>query len=612
MTDLIWQWQWRSPLWLWALLYPLLPALLSGLWPRATARLVDRALWPWMLLPAGELGWRRLPVASLLWWLGWSCLVIALAGPRLPDSDYQAGRSALRDVMVVVDVSRSMTATDVAPSRLRRARLELESWLPQMRQSRLGLVVYGARPHLVSPLTDDIPAFGHYLAAIADDVLPTEGSDPVAALSLALQQLPAAEPRPSALLLLSDGGFDREGFAQAWHGLKAQLQARGVKLYVLGIGTPQGGPLLGPDGGWLSAAGAPVVARLEASRLQQMASDGGGAYVRLADDDSDWARLYGAGIARLGLAAGASHGEAQRRWRSYHRPFLIAAVLLLFLSLLRPVRKRRHPAALAICLLVGLMSVPIPGLKAGTLDELRQADEAYTRQAYELAMGRYAQLPGYRARMGEASAAYRLQRYPRAMHQYTLALLAADTDRQRADALYDLGNCRFQLGDYAAAEGLYRDVLRYVPGHPQATTNLDIASSLRKAVEDTLAQQGRSGRPGRGPRSGRAAEGLTPGDSRLSLGKEDKTQPYAIQGEDAERQALIERGIRYSSVASVAQPEEADRQWQYAITDLQALGGLGPQAGVDPSGLWRRLFETEEGYPAPVATPHPLPGRSPW
>jgi len=614
MTALIWQWQWREPLWLWVLLYPLAPLLLGRLWPRATARLIDRALWPWMLLPGRELGWRRWPFSSLVWWLAWSCLVIALAGPRQPDNLYRAGSTALRDVMVVVDVSRSMTAGDVAPSRLRRARLELASWLPQLRQSRLGLVVYGARPHLVAPLTDDLGAFRHYLAAIADDVLPTEGSDPIAALALALQQLPAAAERPAALLLLSDGGYDHQGFEAAWSAFESRLRARGVRLYAMGMGTPQGAPLLAPDGGWLQMGGTAVVAQLQEARLRRMAEQTGGAYARVAGDDSDWDALYGAGIARLGLAAAQTRGEAQLSWREYHRPFLVAAVFLMLLSLLRSGPRsagtgRRTP--LAMYLVMGLLAQPAPELHAEEAPGLRQADAAYGQQAYELALGRYARLPGYRARMGEASAAYRLGRYPRAMRQYTLALLAADSDRQRADALYDLANCRFQLGDYAAAERIYRDVLRYVPQHPQATTNLAIASSLREAVDARLA----AGRPGRGPRSGRAAEGLEPGEGGLSLGKEDKdnkTQPFAIHGEDNNRQAMIERGIRYSTVASSSVPHDADRDWQYEVSDLQGLGGGGRQTGASQVRLWRRLFEGEEGFPAPQARPHPLPGRLPW
>lgn len=612
MMDMLLQWHWRAPLWLWGLFYPLLPLLWSWLRPQGARRFIDRALWPWMMVPADPRQWRRFPFAALAWWLGWSCLLIALAGPRLPDNDYRVGHTALRDVMVVVDLSRSMSAADVAPNRLRRARLELESWLPMVRRSRLGLVVYAARPHLVAPLTDDLQAFRHYLSAIDEGLLPTEGSDPLAALELALGQISPRDRRPAALLLLSDGGFDRSGFRTAWASLESRLSSRGIPLYVLGIGTSAGSPLLGEDGAWLKRDGAPVLSRLHQGRLRQMAADSGGRYHQVADDDSDWDELYRDGMARMGRGAASAGGEAEQLWHDYHRPWLMAAAILLFLSLLR--RRTASRVGPGLWMLAGLsVLMGLHSHQALADDGLRQADQRFAQQSYQSALDAYARLQGYRARLGEGASAYFLARYPHAVRQFTLAFVAAETDRQRADALYDLANSRFQQGAYAAAESLYADVLRYAPAHARAKNNLAVARSLKQAVEQRLRQGDASvRRPGRGLRQGPDDGSPPPDGVRRQLDRQGHTEPFAIQGSSPNREALIERGVRYSRVVSSALSRAGTGEQQYDIADLASLAARGGVDGRSPSTLWRRLFEAEEDFPAPLEQPRPLPGRRPW
>jgi hypothetical protein len=152
-------------------------------------------------------------------------------------------------------------------------------------------------------------------------------------------------------------------------------------------------------------------------------------------------------------------------------------------------------------------------------------------------------------------------------------------------------------------------VLRYVPDHARARNNLDIAGSLKEAVARRLSEEEKAARAGRGPR---AAEARGDSGRRLSDESEEKTEPYAIQGDGPDREALIERGIRYSTVASSSVEHREDEEWRYQVGALQDLAGLHTRVGGAPAELWRRLFEAEEDYPAPVSEAHELPGRSSW
>src|SRR5690606_14940997 len=105
----------------------------------------------------------------------------------------------------------------------------------------------------------------------------------------------------------------------------------------------------------------------------------------------------------------------------------------------------------------------------------RSAFQAYAAGDYAQARQRYAAVPGFAGRMGEGSSAYRLGEFRQAVGLFTQAVLAADSDPARARALFNLANSHYRLEEYDAAVALYREVLRYAPGHAEADTNLQLA-----------------------------------------------------------------------------------------------------------------------------------------
>ncbi|MBD3671814.1 MAG: VWA domain-containing protein [Gammaproteobacteria bacterium] len=539
--------------------------------------------------------------------LAWFCLVIALAGPRLPDTKYQSRAEAMRDIVVVVDLSRSMHAADIEPTRLRRARIELESLVRRSDQSRFAVVVYAARPHVLVPLSDDREAVAHYLKELDQTALPTAGSDPLAAIRLSMKLVDPAQ-RPAAILLLSDGGYDRDEarFASEWRELQAQLQASDLPIFVLAMASASGAAVPDTSGVFLSHESEPVISRLDERRLRLMSETTGGDYREVSADDSDWIRLYDEGMARLGLSESLKTQSSEVIWKGLHRPFIIAGLVLLVMAWL-PRHKWRYGVSGLWAMALISMLVAVKPASA----DIHTAYSALQRGDYEAARQTYRSLLGYSARMGEGAAHYRLGQFEAAARQFTLAFLKADTDRDRAEALFNLANSQYQLGNYAGAESLYADVLRYADTHRGARVNLAYATALKKEVEQRLGGDPAS-RVGRGPRQADAAEDLDLSAGGISLG-EGATQAQAYGGRytDASMDTLIERGIRFSTLASQEVESIETLPGEYGA-ELSTQSPAMTRFASDDGRFWQRMFEIEEGFPAPVTKPRVLPGRNPW
>ncbi|MCG6870690.1 MAG: VWA domain-containing protein, partial [Gammaproteobacteria bacterium] len=495
---------WREPLWLWLAGYPWLVWLLRGFLQRPRGRdYADPRLMPWARSRAG-----RLPRSGRLWrhaaWaLAWLLFAMAVAGPRVAENRSGLEPGDYPELMIVLDVSRSMTARDVSPSRLERARLELRDLLARSDRLRIGLVVYAARPHLMVPPTADRSVLEHALGLVRHGLLPTEGSDLAAAMEFAAAGFsPAGSAR--GLLLVTDGEIP-EGDAGPAPGLDdtvTRLARQGIAVHVLGVGTPAGAPLLAPEGGWLHYRGEGVVARLHGERLQRLATLGNGRYATVSATDAEWRNLYDQGIRQLNTVDVGSRDAGLILWRELFGWCLLPAVLLLLLAQLEAGRHSRvtvRLALLAALVLPGLLAPP--AARAGSDSQQRRGYQAYNDRSFREAGRAFAQVPGFVGRMGEGASAYRLGDFRRAIGQFTQAALDADHDSQRARAVFNLANCHYQLRAYAVAAELYRESLRYEPTYPAARVNLEYALALQ-------AQQRRAGNAGDG--SARAGGGPRP------------------------------------------------------------------------------------------------------
>lgn len=263
--------------------------------------------------------------AFVYWALLWLLLLTALAGPRWEQRPMQLATPA-DSLLILLDLSQSMEAVDVAPSRLGRARQEIEDLIGQNDQLRLGLLAFASVPYLIAPISEDSQGLLSRLPALSSDLARYRGSRLAPALERARQLLVAVpEDGARSILLISDGDFDEPDLPSQ----VAKLAAEGIRLHVLGIGSTEDAlvPAIGGRA-LLDPSGTPVRSRLDESQLRRLADAGGGLY-RQADYQGEDTALMLEAAAGKGAVAGVADGRARVWQEAFHWPLLLLALLLL-------------------------------------------------------------------------------------------------------------------------------------------------------------------------------------------------------------------------------------------------------------------------------------------
>ncbi len=241
----------------------------------------DDKLLPYILTAGGKKS-GLLPMLLII--LAATISIIALAGPvwkKLPQPVFRE-ESAL---IIALDLSQSMNATDVKPSRLDRARLKILDLIKARKGGQTALIVYAASAFTVTPLTDDDNTIANLVPSLEPELMPAQGSNMAAALKLATGLLQQAGITRGDVLVFTDG------IAQAASKAIDELTASGHRLSIMAIGTTEGSPIPLSGGFLTDASGAIVISRLEPAKLQQAALRGGGMFVNMQADDSDIEQL---------------------------------------------------------------------------------------------------------------------------------------------------------------------------------------------------------------------------------------------------------------------------------------------------------------------------------
>ncbi|TMA50505.1 MAG: VWA domain-containing protein, partial [Deltaproteobacteria bacterium] len=267
---------WRDPTSLVALL--LVPALAAFfLWARRRRERALAAFVAAALLPAvaPDVDRRRRTARAVLVCGAILCLALALGGPMWGFRWQEVHREGI-DLVVALDTSRSMLATDVKPNRLGRAKLAVEDLLAQLRGDRAGLVAFAGSAFVQCPLTLDQGAFRESVDSIDVGIIPRGGTNLGAAIDASLEAFEGRQGNHQALVLITDGESHEGDVKEA----TKRAQERGVKVYTVGIGTTEGELVPAETGGYVKdRKGQVVKSRLDEETLRQIASDTGGVYL---------------------------------------------------------------------------------------------------------------------------------------------------------------------------------------------------------------------------------------------------------------------------------------------------------------------------------------------
>lgn len=550
------------PAWLLALL-PLALVLwaASRSAERATAwrRVVDAHLLRHLVV-AGEGRAQRWPL-----WLGALAGVatcVALAGPtweRIPQPTFRN----VEPTVVVLDMSATMAADDLDPSRLTRARYKLQDILDRTHGGQVGLVLYTDEPFVAAPLTDDGRVIAAMLPSLESGLMPLRPARPDRAIAQAKALLDQAGAAGGRVILVADG---LDGHAAEATAAARELAASGRTLSVLGAGTTAGAPLRDARGRVVEGAdGKPERTRLDRDGLAALAAAGGGRFSELRPDDRDLASLVPA--RPTGVAKAQQPGSSAQfdLWRD-------AGIWLVLVPLaLAPLAFRRGlVAALAVTLLVATSG----RAEASTWSDLWSRPDQ--QGAAALSAGKPAEAAKLFAQPDwKAAADYQSGDYAASAASYAKL---AGTENQ-----YNLGNALARSGKLEDAVGAYDRVLAQEPRHADAKFNRDLVKHLldeRKKQQEQQQQgekQAQQGGQGGGKQDSRSQQSAGKDRDQANGGAQQNGQQGNPGDQQQQQQQNAARdgsggAAAHQDGAQAKQPEKP-AQGQQAKDEPQQGGG---------------------------------------
>ncbi len=569
---------WLRPEWLFAVPLVIGAAIIlgrarldSGNWQRV----VDPALMPFVLSRAPGRG------ADYRWWLlalGGVLAAVALAGPAWKRIEQPVFR-AEQALVIALDLSRSMDAQDISPSRLARARLKILDILERRKSGQTALVVYSGNAFTVTPLTTDTDTVAALVNSLSTDIMPSRGSSPVSAIRKGQALLDQAGAGIGEVLLITDGGSSPDAEQEA-----RDLRAAGYSLSVLAVGTRDGAPIPRVSGGFVTDnRGRIAVPRLEESSLRSLSSAGGGRFAVLTADDRDLDSLLSGEMA---AAAASDEWMATDRWQE-EGPWL--------LLLLLPLAALAFRRGWVLLLLVVVLPITEPA-QASLWDDLwRNKDQQASRRLQEGSPADAVEL--FQDTEWRAVARYRAGDFA--------ASAAEFAEKGDTRNLYNLGNALAMQDELDAAIDAYEQVLEVEPGNDDAQYNLDLVKSLKEQQQqqqesqgddqqstenqggegqqsDSESQSDQQGSEGSSDAQGQPEEGDSPQRGDEDTSEDDlealqqELQRAAEEAQAGEQpQQMSEAELR--ELRQQQEQQQAMEQWLRRIPD-------------DPGGLLRRKF----------------------
>ncbi|HET9485828.1 MAG TPA: VWA domain-containing protein [Chryseosolibacter sp.] len=218
-------------------------------------------------------------------------LIIAILGPSFGGSKKEV-KSIGKDIMICVDLSKSMDAFDIQPTRLEKVKNEMKKLVAAFNSDRIGLIIFGSEAFMQCPLTYDQNALSLFIETMNTGLVPVGGTDFGPALRMALDKLENQNEQVSAtkskvIILISDG----EDFGQETGEIVSEIENRDIKLFTLGVGTERGGNIYAGNGLKKDRQGNDVVTRLNSRSLRSIADKTGGQYFEINESKNDVSRL---------------------------------------------------------------------------------------------------------------------------------------------------------------------------------------------------------------------------------------------------------------------------------------------------------------------------------
>jgi Ca-activated chloride channel family protein len=422
----------------------------------------------------GQFSPKRFLTKFILFVCAFAFCVFAVAGLVTPNSSQKISRKGT-DIMIALDVSKSMLAQDIQPSRLERAKQVVSKIIDNSPDDKIGLVIFAGRAYLQMPLTVDHEAAKMYLQSASPDDVPTQGTVISDALKMCYAAFNPNDKTFKSVLLISDGeDHDNEAIK-----VTKQLAKNGIMVNTIGIGSPQGAPILDPTTGQYKKddKGETVISKLNQQELNDIAKAGNGIYQLYTNTDAVAANVKNQ-LANIGKEASTSD-SSYISFKQYFQYFLAAAFILLLIEFFLGEKKKRAKMKTAVALFF-FIGCSLSSYSQSTKSSIIQGNKDYKANNFDAAENQYRDAlknsdSNVAANYNLGNVLYRKNNSEEAVKYYDNAIANTKNNSVKQKAFYNKGVAFQKEKKLPECITAYKNALILDPNDEDARQNLQRA-----------------------------------------------------------------------------------------------------------------------------------------
>ena len=463
-------------------------------------------------------------------------LIVVLARPQLGTKISHEKRTGI-ETIICMDISNSMLAEDVTPSRLDRAKMMVENLVDHFTNDKIGLIVFAGEAFVQLPITSDYVSAKMFLSSINPSMLSTQGTDIAAAITMASHSFTQEENIGKAIIVITDGE-DHEGGA-----LEAAKEAkeRGMNTYVLGVGSPNGAPIPAGNGDYMKDnSGQTVMSALNEDMCQQLADAGSGAYIHVENNSNAQEQLDNE------LDKLAKKETSSTIYSDYDEQFQAVAIIVLLLLILEVcILEIKNPMLKNVSLFkrskkvaaVGILLLVAVSMQAqNDRQMIRQGNKQYRKGnvaeaevSYRKAVERNERNAQANYNLGNALMGQRKDSL--AITQLEKAAKLETNPLRRAQAYHNMGVICQQHRMFGEAIEAYKEALRNNPTDNETRYNLALCKRQQQEQQQDQNQQNKDNKDNKDKQDQQKQEQQQKQDEK----KQEQQQKQQMSKENAEQ-----------------------------------------------------------------------------
>lgn len=417
---------------------------------------------------------KSFPLKFGLAFTAFALLVFSIANLRTKAGVNKISKNGI-DVMIAIDVSKSMLAQDVKPNRLERAKQLLGKLIDKLSNDRIGIVVFAGRAYLQMPLTADHSAAKMYLNAASPETVPYQGTVIAEALKTCNNSFNAAEKKYKSVIVISDGEDHDDNALK----IASKMAQEGVVVNTVGIGSPQGTTIIDEltNAEKKDNEGNIVVTKLNEQALADIAEKGNGNYQLFTNTEEVVDNLF----KQLSLLDGrAVKDDSLINYISWFQYLLIAALFLLIIELFIAEIKKNKTNSLKITATIFFMSINLSSFAQAENESIKKGNDAYKKKDFETAITKYGEalqknIANGAAQFNLANALYKADKKDEANSTYDKANANFTKPIEKSNALYNKGVVLQNNKKLEESIVEYKNALKLDPTNADARHNLQLA-----------------------------------------------------------------------------------------------------------------------------------------